>query len=447
MVVDMSGHHAGAGVVMQVDRPDVEEVKPSPTEIADSDPEELPAEGDHGEARQVKLEKRKRRDRRHVSAPAAGLGDDDDDDLDSPSKRPQRGDEVPMTSRELRELLFGHVKEMKVAWKDFQGRLEQVEGDQQRTHFEVSNLQARTRVIEKDVVGCRQVADATAKSLDSLTEEVRNLKVHLSDAKQAPARASTGVLGGGSSGVQGDPWSDYLRRRQQDPKPEGGNSDGSDAAKERGDSLTDEEKRTLVIGGWLQDTKRSVIEEEFAVLLARDELKALVDVEKLAIYGPRRSVGMLKFTPRGDESQGDVRNRMWMVIKLLSGIKHELPSTRVGGDCRTLWASFVKTKNARARSSHVSLIRRVTIALAVDAAARDPAGGGIAAPVHQTDYDCDWSLGTIWCGALKLGSATHRAPKDEEQVLMPGGWVSLSAVARSAGCSTEEAKAAFEREL
>ena len=65
----------------------------------------------------------------------------------------------------------------------------------------------------------------------------------------------------------------------------------------------------------------------------------------------------------------------------------------------------------------------------------------------QTAYDMDWSAGTIWCGIHKLGSATHRKPKEANTIVMSGGWINLDAVGLVAGCTDEAAKAAFEREL
>ena len=85
--------------------------------------------------------------------------------------------------------------------------------------------------------------------------------------------------------------------------------------------------------------------------------------------------------------------------------------------------------------------------LAKDSSAQDPAGIAASLNVNPAAYDCDWNMGTVWCGSAKLGSALHRAPKDEEVVVMSGGWVSISAVAKTAACSMEEAKRAFEMEL
>ena len=70
-----------------------------------------------------------------------------------------------------------------------------------------------------------------------------------------------------------------------------------------------------------------------------------------------------------------------------------------------MWASFVKTKTARVKSSLVSMVRRVCCALALDA--KTPEGGVRCLSNTQfTAYDCDWNLGTIWCGPQKLASAT-----------------------------------------
>ena len=141
-----------------------------------------------------------------------------------------------------------------------------------------------------------------------------------------------------------------------------------------------------------------------------------------------------------------MRNRMWETVKAIANLKHILESTKEGHDHRTLWASFVKTKSARAKSALVSMVRRVSITLALDAK-NDQGGIPCIANTLPTAYDCDWNLGTIWCGALKLASATHKQPREGEHVLMSGGWVSLTAVTTTTGCSIEEAKLAFEREL
>ena len=71
--------------------------------------------------------------------------DGTDEELDSPSKRPQRSDDQPLTAREIRALLGGHLSEMKTAWSTIQSRVDKVEQEQARSSFEVGNLQSRTR--------------------------------------------------------------------------------------------------------------------------------------------------------------------------------------------------------------------------------------------------------------------------------------------------------------
>ena len=140
---------------------------------------------------------------------------------------------------------------------------------------------------------------------------------------------------------------------------------------------------------------------------------------------------MLKVTAREGETFASVKERMWKVVKLVSALKTPVAEHTYCRGGRAIWTSFVKTRNARARSSHVSI---------------DPScyHGAFERPVHhcegpfrggdrpmrayQTSFDCDWSLGTIWCGIEKLGSATHRQPKGEEIITMGAGWISVTAV-------------------
>ena len=429
----------------------VEEVLGSPTEIAeDSQPDQ-----EHGV--RPKMEKRKREERlRDHPGVVPVPGSDNEEENESPSKRPPRASRG-LTASDIREILSGHVSEMKAAWSTFQGRLTHLEGIQEKQgealdcHGEMlGQLKTRTKVIEKDMVSHRQAQEQTARHLDELTEEVKNMKVQWEDLQSKPPGNFALQRGAPSPALAGpsDPWSAYLRHRGEVPAAQNSApvpravTDPSD----RGDALTEEEKRTLVIGGWARDTRRAVIEEEFSVVLAQEAIKSLTDAEKLLVYGPRRSVGMLRFTLREGEAFNDMRNRMWETVKAIANMKHVLASTKELGEQRTLWASFVKTKTARAKSSLVSMVRRVTIALALDAKNEQ---GGIPCLAHTqpTAYDCDWNLGTIWCGSHKLASATHKQPKDGDCVLVSGGWVSLTAVSSTAGCSLDEAKLAFEREL
>ena len=429
----------------------VEEIPGSPTEIA----EESDLETELGTRPKLEKRKRERRCRDPGAVPVPGP-DEDEEDNESPSKRAPRSS-GGLSASDIRDILSGHVSEMKAAWNTFQGRLDHLEGIQEKQGEALDNhgemlgqLRTRTKVIEKDMVTNRQAQQQTAKHLDELTEEVKNMKVQWEELQGKHAHNRLPPPGGPSPVPAGpsDPWATYLQQqRREAPRGPGvplpaAAADPSD----KGDTLTEDEKRTLVLGGWARDTRRAVIEEEALHVLNHESVKHLIDAEKVLVFGPRRSVGMLRFSLREGEVFNDMRNRMWETVKAIANMKHMLESTKEGNDGRALWASFVKTKTARAKSALVSMVRRVCIALALDAK-NDQGGIPCLQNTLPGAYDCDWNLGTIWCGSLKLASATHRQPKEGEHVLMSGGWVSLSAVASTTGCSLDEAKLAFEREL
>ncbi|CAE7945531.1 SSB, partial [Symbiodinium necroappetens] len=85
-----------------------------------------------------------------------------------------------------------------------------------------------------------------------------------------------------------------------------------------------------------------------------------------SVYGPRRSVGSLKFDIRPNEDFKAVRERMWGVVKGLRDMSIVVPSVKDSPNPRPAWAAFMKTKEARKRSALVSQIRRVTTQLAAD---------------------------------------------------------------------------------
>ncbi|CAE7291589.1 pol [Symbiodinium sp. CCMP2592] len=396
-----------------------------------------------------------------------GDGDTDDDESDSqesPTKRPHAASsstDAPVSGRELRSLLKGHVRSMKEAWSEFEGRLSKVESQQRRHKGDVESLKGRTKVVERDLVTNKKDQELCNRKVGELAEEVKNLKVQWEDLKmKGPFLPDPDPQAPLHPPVPFDPWGDYIRKQQDWPapfgppqrsKPSGAKGEAARPGNPRdprplpAESLSEDEKRTLVIGGWLADTRRALIEEESDALLQHPTIRPLLDNAKLSVFGPRRSVGMLRFAQREDEPHFEaVKERMWKVIKAVSELKHQLDSTRSGGDVKIAWAGFVKTRAARQRTSHISMVRRVTIMLVEDT--KDEAGG-IKNIMNQltTAYDMDWAAGTIWCGAYKLASSTHRAPRTSETVLMTGGWVDLDGVAATAGCTVDAAKAAFER--
>ena len=411
-----------------------------------------------------KLEKRKReRGDPHgeVGGPAPGLGETVDEE--SPTKRERNDAERPVTGAELRELLRLHATDMKDAWLSMTSRLDKVELAQKNQTGEIASLTGRARVNEKEVQELKKKQVITGTKVDALVEDVKNLKVQLEEVRSLPV-PTAGAPAKHDGNIAPDPWADYLRRQQGEGQLQSSSKagvtnpgkngrplqEGTSAfvpVRPDGDSLSEEDQRTLIIGGWAQDTRKATIEMESAPVLQRDDIRPHIDQDKLAVYGPRRSVGMLKFVKRETEtSLSQVRERMWTVVRKLAELKLVLPSTQNMGEEKTMWAAFMKTKQARIRTSHISTARRVTMQLASNS--KDE-GGGVLNIDHTlpSAYDMDWNAGTMWCGIHKLASSTHRAPRGAETIVMPGGWVDLDAVGLVAGCTAEAAKSAFELEL
>ena len=189
------------------------EVPGSPTELAD-------ASSSAGE--EPKIEKRKReevrgakvrkgsgRDAREATIP------DSDEELDSPSKRPSRGAEQPLSARELRELLQEHRRDMAEAWQTVENRLGRLEQLNRNQTGEMASLAGRTKVNEKDISTLKKTAEMAKKNLEKnekkveqLAEDVKNLKMKLEENKPPPDGAAVS-----------DPWGEYLRQQHQSALP------------------------------------------------------------------------------------------------------------------------------------------------------------------------------------------------------------------------------------
>ncbi|CAE7666364.1 unnamed protein product [Symbiodinium sp. CCMP2456] len=192
----------------------------SPTEIAEDDDgidkmigSDPFLEGDNKHKVEVKQEKRKRDEHNSGHGRLRPVPDEEDEDLDSPTKRASRGEDQPLTAKELRMLLSGHVNEMRHAWGTFQGRLDRVEAAQSNTNGIISDLQARTTVAEKDIIQQRQAAQETTTSLDNLATEVKNMKVRI-DELQSAGQSTAAPSGIAAPGGNPDPWAEFLRRKE-----------------------------------------------------------------------------------------------------------------------------------------------------------------------------------------------------------------------------------------
>ncbi|CAE7231141.1 pol [Symbiodinium sp. CCMP2592] len=394
----------------------------------------------------------------------------EEEDEQSPTKRPhERGDgDLPLTGRELRDLFAQHLfsvkQEMQSAWGDVCGRMETIEKHQTSTKESLAVMGGRLTITEKDNVLQQTELAKHKDQIQGLESAVEDLKNQLEEIKVRGDGPGEGMaprppLPGPADARHHDPWAQYLHRRQQQQHLPGRHewANSSDHAKDNQgrrffmkggepnqDGLSDEDKRALIIGGWAQDTKKEIIENEAAELLQMDSIKPLLDVDRVTVFGPRKSFAIIRFKEREGENYYLVKERMWGVIKAVSALKHVWPSTRQGSQ-KPAWTSFLKSRTARQRSAHVSMLRRVAFDLAGDAKSSE--GAPLVPDALVSDnYDVDWSAGTIWRQDWKLGSATHRQPKGDVKI-MTGGWVDVGAMASATGSTPTKVISALEREL
>ena len=356
-------------------------------------------------------------------------GEDEGDDV--PGRRPlSPGGDQPVTSREFRALLSQHFAEFSRSWQSMESRVAGVEHEAKTSRQERAILTSRVTQIE------RKEADLETKVHD-LTKTVEDLK------KEGVKHAPSGSAGGG-----GDPWAEYRARHG----PVGARGDvgrGEGLQQPQGppvgrEELSEEDKRTLVVGRWLQDTKKHTILEEGNPLLQRPAIRGELDHTELQVWGPRRSFAVLKFDVRPGEQLQDVRERMWKVIREARANPVSLASTAAGGEVKNMWVAFSKTREARKRAAHGSLLRRVCVSMVRDASlneSHNPDAGVEGA------YDVDWTSGTVWLNQHKIGSCSHRAPRGDSVKLLSSGWVDVMAAAQATGVTMDVALATFEREL
>ncbi|CAE7830935.1 pol [Symbiodinium sp. CCMP2592] len=295
---------------------------------------------------------------------------------------------------------------------------------------EIKETKGRTTAAEKHLHDLKAKVELHDDRITEVTASLARLQSDLNSRSSGTNATSTGV----NSGPQFDPWANWRQNQPKLQKQNGHLPRAQMGDFEENGQLTEEEKRTLIVGGWAQDTKKSTIEAE-------------VDEPVLAVFGPRRSVGNLKFDYRQNESFQSLRDRMWKTMKAIREMAIQFPSTKDIVGSKPAWASFVKTKEARRRTMLVSQVRRVCMQLAMDSTSDQ---GGPCRPnaINAESYDTDWGNGTVWHESHKIASATHRQPNPNTSViLMPGGWVDLKAVIDVTGCTETEARGAFEREL
>ena len=359
------------------------------------------------------------------------------------------GDDAPVTSKEFRELLNQHLQSMSAGWQQMNTRLDQVEQKEKQMTDKYGGMHKTMEVVKKDRADlhCR-VSQIERKEAD-LEVKISGLSKVVDELKKKDNNSKPGAS------LPSDPWADYRAKHGATVNNQRGSvPDGTLPPEHAGASprppvplgreeLSDDDKRTLIFGGWLQDTKKQIILDESKPFLQKDVVAALVDQEELMVWGPRRSFGALRFKYRDGESYANVKDRMWKVIQHLRANPLLLEST--GADRKQLWAQFAKTKEARRRSAHGSLIRRVCTNLVKDAQLNKEAHNPLGA--DDSAYDVDWNAGSVWLGEWKIGSSAHRAPKGDSVKLLSSGWIDVMSMATATGVGFDLALAAVEREL
>ena len=429
---------------------------PSPTEVAtasevDVDEEEVDAAA-RRDARRARKSKRRAEEEAEASdaspsktargRPSAGSGHGPEGESGGGAAGGGGGDVDA-----IRRMLEEHLSSMRSSWGSVAARVERVEVRQAEHADRISTLEdagdfqaRRTESLGAQIEGLEQKMEALSRDLASL--------------KVGGAGIGAGLSNGGA---HPDPWQECLTRAA---KGDGAGGDavgggggggggggrgggGSNPKDSKDGGLSEEDRRTLIFGGWLQDTKKATILAEVQAAFQLPEVAPLLDNTDLIVFGPRRSFGMLRFVHRQGEDHQQLRERMWGVIRAVRGATIALASTAApGGEAKKLWSSFLKTREARKRGGHASMIRRVAQTCA------EGGEGDIAVEARGNDYyDVDWASGTVWAGLHKLGSAVHRRPRSDDVCQLGAGWVDVGEVAAATGADKPAVKAVLEREL
>ena len=119
--------------------------------------------------------------------------------------------------------------------------------------------------------------------------------------------------------------------------------------------------RTLVYGGWEKGTRRPVILQDVTRALKQLGLEALTDNEAFTT-GPRRSVALMHFQLRKEESPEGLRQRMYSVVK--GFVDGQLQSCQQ----KRMWCSFSKPIETRRKGAHAAWLKRALTSLGTDLA-------------------------------------------------------------------------------
>ena len=220
-------------------------------------------------------------------------------------------DGAPVTSGELRRLLEVHLGPIAASWTEMTGKVKSLEEERDRDRQEREVVLGRVVHIENErvdekkdrevmhgrIARMEQKGAGVDAQISQLTKDVEDLKQRTM-AKPAPS-------GGNAGDGRSDPWAEYRVKHGPAPGMPGsgaagpGHRDAPSGGSVAGEELSEEDKRTLIVGGWAQDSKKQVILDESEGFLGRSAVKELIDQTALTVWGPRRSFGVLKFVLSG----------------------------------------------------------------------------------------------------------------------------------------------------
>ena len=183
-----------------------------------------------------------------------------------------------------------------------------------------------------------------------------------------------------------------------------------------------DERLTVVVGGWPRDTKRQQILSKLSKLVQDLELADSLDRDPF-VTGARRSFALIPFHQRWHERRDDCRDRMYTVINRIMQAKVTLPSQD-----RPLWAAVSKTPMERAKAQHCNLVRNLV---------------KFFSPNKVQDLECEYGRGVVWLGDHQLSDATvactvtdaklwHDTSKDNKP------WINIGAVSLELQADPEE---------
>ena len=328
----------------------------------------------------------------------------------------------------IRAVLAEHMTSMKFAWGDVVARVEGLEHRQSEQAERLAKLVDGHNYQERRAGSLWAKIGIMEKKMDMLSKELDLLR----------ANAGKGGMGvwTGDRDLKAPGRQAFLRRSASGACDGGGWGGGGHGSE--GGLLREEDRRTLIVGGWLRDTRKETILEEAKEGLGLEAVRPRIDSSDLVVFGPRKSFGMLRFGLREGETKFQLRERMWSVVKAVREAAIPLKSTdTVEAAPKKLWASFVKTREARQRGGHACMVRRVAQTCVEEAT------GEVQLEAKSNDfYEVDWVSGTVWAGQHKLGSSVHRMPRRDGVCQMPGGWVDVNEMSEAIGVEEK-----VEREL